>query len=750
MTSPLSTAGLARASARHPWIVVAAWVVIFILAGVAAALGLGDALTTDAESLNDPESVRADELVADRFATPPGVTETVIVRSDTATVDDPAFRQAVERVTATLRALPNVVDDPTRTFNYYEVRGSGDPLVEELVADDRRTTIIPVAIYGNDVQLADYFETVKELNGDGFRVLTAGELSIDEEFNETSGADLQKEILTLPVTLVILIVVFGALVAAGVPIVLALVSIGVAFGLTGIVAQAFQLSVYVVNMITVIGLAVGIDYALFVVERYREERRRGIPKPDAIGLAGGTASKAVFFSGMTVVLALTGMFLIPMTIFRSLGLGAILVTAVAVVATLTLVPALLGLLGDRIDWPRRRRYDAATVAAQAVYDHETIHRGPWGRIARAVMTRPAVSAVLATALLVALALPYVDLKIGMAGVESLPDSDVKTAFQILERDFYAGVIAPVEVVVDAQRTPEVEAGIDRLVAALGQDPAFGPVLERAWNPAGDLARVAVPLKGDANAPEAYAVVERLRDQVVPQAFAGTGAEVLVGGDAAETVDFNQLVDDWTPIVFAFVLGLSFLLLLLAFRSIVVPLKAIVMNLLSVGAAYGLLVLVFQKGYGADFFGFTRTPTIEAWVPIFLFCVLFGLSMDYHVFLLSRIREHFDQTGNNRVAVAIGLQATARIITGAALIMVVVFSAFALGDLVMFQQMGFGLAVSILLDATLVRSFLVPASMALLGNLNWYLPAWLRWLPDLRVEGSPATGAPVSPGATRAD
>jgi RND superfamily putative drug exporter len=421
-----------------------------------------------------------------------------------------------------------------------------------------------------------------------------------------------------------------------------------------------------------------------------------------------------------------------------------------VAATLTLVPALLSLLGDKIDWPRRRRYDAAAVAAQGRYDQETIHAGMWGRITRLVMARPVVCVVLAAGLLIAAALPYLDLDRGQAGVESLPESDLRSAYVLLSEDFAAGRVAPVEIVVDAPRTAEVVAAIDRLIAAVGQEPVFAAAEPVEWNDGGDLALLRLPLTVDDSAPSALAAVGRLRDDLIPAAFAGVPGEVLVGGTPANNADFEAVVRDYTPLVFAFVLGLSFLLLMLAFRSLVVPLKAIVMNLLSVGAAYGLLVLVFQKGYGAGLLGFQEAPTIEAWLPIFLFCVLFGLSMDYHVFLLSRIREHYDQTKRNGESVAVGLQATGKIITGAALIMVAVFAGFASGQLVMFQQMGFGLAVAVLIDATLVRSVLVPASMALLGDRNWYLPRWLTWLPDLRVEGRPVAAPLSAPTTSAAD
>ncbi len=741
MSSRLSTAGLAGICARHPWRTFVVWIVILALAVVAAS-GLGDALTFEGSFTSRPESVRGDDLLTERLrgGEDEALIETVIVHSDTVnvTVDDVAFQEIVERTAADLRAMPEIVADVT---TYYDVEAARAPTAAGLVSADRRTMLLPVTLVGDVDEAAAhaqaYRDAVRAQSGGAFEVLTVGDISVGEEFSRLGEEDLVRgETFGLAAALVVLVFVFGALIAASIPVVLSIVAIIVAVGLTALVGRVMDLSFFVLNMITMIGLAVGIDYALFIVSRYREERRHGSPKQEAIEIAGGTASKAVFFSGATVVLGLLGMFMIPIIVFRSLGAGAILVVVAAVAATLTLVPAMLGLLGDRIDWPRRHRYDAATVAAQARYDRETIHAGFWGRVARVVMGRPLISAVLAAGLLVAAAVPYLELNRGEAGVESLPPSDVRTAYTLLSEDFAVGRLAPVEVVVDGPQGVEVEAGIDRLVVATGEDPVFGPAEPPVWNAEGDLALVSIPLTVDSSSPEALAAVGRLRDDLVPEAFADVPAEVLVTGGPASSADFENIVSDYTPLVFAFVLGLSFLLLMLAFRSLVVPLKAIIMNLLSVGATYGLLVLVFQKGYGADLLGFQQTPTIEGWVPIFLFCVLFGLSMDYHVFLLSRIREHYDATHDNRASVAIGLQSTGRIITGAALIMVAVFAGFASGQLVMFQQMGFGLGVAVLIDATIVRSILVPATMVLLGDANWYLPRWLRWLPDLRVEGAP--------------
>ncbi len=744
MNGPFSTAGLARISARRPWHVVACWLLLLVLAGVAAT-GLGDAFTTQSDFTNNPESVRAGDMLNQRMRDGDGepVTETIVIRSEALTVDDAAFRQVVERTVASLRAEPGLFG-PTMT--YYDAAATGDLTAARLVSADRHTTLIPVTFISDaSVYTDEYLAGVTAQSREGIKVLTVGDLSVDEAFNQAAEEDLIKgEGLGLLAALVVLIVVFGALVAAGVPVVLALVSIFVAIGLTALLGRVMDLSFFIVNMITMIGLAVGIDYALFVVERYREERRHGRDKLEAIEMAGGTASKAVLFSGTTVVLALMGMLLIPTVLFHSLGAGAILVVIVAVLATLTLVPALLSLLGDRIDWPRRRHYDAAAVAAQDRYDHETIHGGFWGGLARVVMARPVVSVVLCVSVLIAATLPYLDLQRGQSGVESLPPGDVRTAYEVLSSDFAAGLLAPVEIVIDGQRDGETEVGIDRLVASTGTNAFFGAADPVEWNAANDLALLRIPLTVDGNSPDALEAVGLLRDDLIPAAFAGSPATVLVTGGPAFNADFENVVREYTPLVFVFVLGLSFLLLAMAFRSIVVPAKAIAMNLLSVGAAYGLLVLVFQKGVGHELLGFQQTPVIEAWVPIFLFCVLFGLSMDYHVFLLSRIREHYDLSGNNTESVAVGLQATGKIITGAALIMLAVFAGFASGQLPMFQQMGFGLAVAVVIDATIVRSILVPASMTLLGKWNWYLPSWLRWLPDLRVEGAPVRIPPSAP------
>jgi putative drug exporter of the RND superfamily len=726
-----STSGLARKCAAHPWRVVAIWMVLIVLAGVSAT-GLGDALRTDGNFTTKPDSVVGMELLDERMHDAQGLSEIVVIRSETQTVDDAGFQQTVEQVTSRILELDEFVDG---AVNYYQAQEAGMVDAEQFVSDDRHVTVIPVAfVPDGQAGMADrYTSVIKDMQFPRFEVYTAGSLSMHVEYTHLSEKLLQRaEQFALPISAVILVVVFGALVAAGVPLALAFVSVFVALGVTAMIGRYFDLSFYVVNMIVMIGLAVGIDYALFIITRYREERAHGREKIEAIATTGATASKAVLFSGLTVIFALSGLLIMPSTIFRSLGMGAVLVVAVAVVAMLTLVPAMLSLLGDRINWPRRQKVE--TNPSPERWDRQSIYRGFWGRLTKAVMARPAVSALLTIALLGAMAVPFFDLQRGVSGIETMPDGDLKTAYTILRDDFSAGALAPFEIVIDAPRSPEIESGIERLSTAIAESPDILPVTSVQWNDDANLALItAIPASG-ANTDEAYDGLKSLRTEIIPDAFENLTVPVYVTGNTAFDADFLSIVDTYTPIIFAFVLGLSFLLLLIAFRSIVVPVKAIMMNLLSVAASYGLMVLVFQKGIGNEIFGFQQTPTIESWVPILLFCILFGLSMDYHVFLLSRVREHFDLTHDNRESVAVGLRSTARLITGAALIMVVVFGGFAAGDLVAFQQMGFGLAVAIFLDATVVRSILVPSSMALLGDRNWYLPSWLSWLPDLRIEG----------------
>ena len=584
----------------------------------------------------------------------------------------------------------------------------------------------------------DVVHIVAEADGvDDFRVLIGGDASVALENNELATEDLEKgERFGVPVAVIILLVLLGAVVASLLPLGLAVVSIVLAMAAVAVIGQQFELIFFVTMMVVMIGLAVGIDYSLLIVSRFKEEMGRGLAPLDAVERAAATAGRTVVVSGATVVLALVGLLITPASFYQSLALGAILVVIFALAATLTLLPATLALLGRRVDF-----LSIPFLARFSLKSPDVSRQGFWDVTTRVVMRRPVVSILLVGVPMLGLSYFYLDIRTGLNDVNTFPEgAQTKEAFLLLKEEFSvgtvspAGVLSPAEIVIDGDiGDPRVEAAIGRLERSLLDDPGFPAPPTRVVNPAGDLALVTLPFPGKPSSPEAAAQMSSLRDQHVAAAFEGVPAEVYVGGVTAEVADFYGIVRVYTPIVFTLVLGLSFIILMMVFRSIVIPLKAIIMNLLSVGATYGLLVLVFQKGVGTDLFGFQRADVIDAWIPLFLFAVLFGLSMDYHVFLLSRIRERYDESGDNTEAVAYGLRSTAGIITGAALIMVVVFGAFATGRTIVNQLVGFGLAVAVLLDATLVRSVLVPASMEVLGKANWYLPPFLSWLPDLRIE-----------------
>jgi putative drug exporter of the RND superfamily len=719
----LSTQALASTSARHPWRTIGAWLAAVVVAVVAIGALLGGALTTEGKPTNNPQSERAQDAVDRAFPSTlrAAVTDIVVIRSPRYTVDAPQFEGLVRRLAATIRRAGGVASVRT----YLDAR---DP---SLVTKDRHATMVQFADASDD-GIEDIVGAVQRADrSTAFAVSVTGQKTLDHDFNELSQSDLQEGELKvgLPAALIVLLLVFGAVVAGLVPLLITLPSILVALGLVAVLAHAFSLSVFVINMLTGMGLALAIDYALFVVSRFREERGRGREKLDAIAATATTANRAVVFSGTTFVIAMFGMLIVPSSIMRSLAVGAILVGIVSVIASATLLPALLGVLGDGID---RLRIPLIGRRSRESADPEGRF---WGAIVRAVLRRPGLSLGLSVAVLLAAAVPIFGMHIGTSGVTALPDRfESKQGFAAVQRNFPSATSDPVEIVVAEGATePAAVQALTRLRTRLTADPRFGRgEIERS--PDGRVALLSAPVTGDPSGDDAVAAVRDLRSTIVPAAFHDTDAEVLVGGTTSENIDYFDSVIGPAPWVIALVLGLTLLFLTVVFRSLVVAATAVVLNLLSVGAAYGLLVLVFQHGVGAGLLGFDQVDTIEAWVPLFLFSVLFGLSMDYQVFLLSRIRERFDETGDTVGAVTFGVASTARIITGAALIIVAVFAGFASGELIMFQQMGFGVAAALLIDATIIRSVLLPAAMRFLGSWNWYLPRWLAWLPRLQVEG----------------
>lgn len=726
-----TVSGIARSSASHPWRAIGIWASTLAIALVLTLSFLSDALSTDVTTLtNNPESTQARDLIQERLGEEGDVTgEIIVVTSPSFTVDDPAFQGFVEHL------YDNVVALDER----FVIRGThywidGD---ESLVSDDRRTTIVPL---GLSEEAAESIERVHALvqsatESADFDVLITGEATLDLEITRVAESDLAKgESIGIALALIVLALVFGTVVAALLPIALALLTIPVALGATAVLGQLIDLPVVVINIMTMLGLAVGIDYSLFVVSRFREERRKGRDPLDAISVTGATAGRTVLVSGITVALAISALMIMPDTSNRAIGAGAVLVVLTAVMTTVTLLPALLRLMGDRLNALSIPRFPQGRTGR--------VGRGFWDRTSDAVLRKPVLSLILAGGFLLAMASFVVDLNQGEVGISALPDGLMsKDAYVILDEEFGFGQDLPVIIVVDGPMSDaSVRDAVQNLVSRIDADPLFASTSVETHAQA-DLAIVRVWLAVDATSDQAMQAVGRLRDEVVPATLGGARVRGMVTGKTAEIVDMTETAETYTPLVILFVLGLSFVLLTVAFRSIVVPVKALLMNLLSVGAAYGLLVVVFQRGVGTSVLGFQQVDAIQTGLPLFLFAVLFGLSMDYHVFLLSRIRERFLETGDNDDAVAYGLRSTGRLISGAALIMVAVFSGFALGDMVPLQQMGFGLAVAVLVDATIIRCVLVPASMRLLGRWNWYLPSCLHWLPEVRLDSAAPANAP---------
>ncbi len=713
----ISPPHLARAAATRPRRTLAIWGAVLVASIAIVATLLSSATTTGVNFITSPESATAYHRISHTIGVTSVDTEMVVVTAASGHPTSPPARTAVMKLEQRLRALgPAVV---SRVGSPYAPDSHG------LVSSDRTTVLIPVTMAGDQTNAERHIDQVLAIAGSArpaIRAQVAGQAASSSASNTIARSDLSTgESIGIPVALIVLLVVFGTIVSSLLPILLAVVAIVVALAVTALIGQAYPLSFFVTNMITMMGLAVGIDYVLFIVSRYREERERGLAVDAAIAVASGTASRAVLFSGITVVVALVGLLGVPTTIFLSLATGAILVVTAAVAAVLTLLPAVLVMLGDRIETGRVGSLMPSPV-------RRTPTRGFWPRAVGAVMRRPVLSLVLVAGALLAAAVPYFGTRTGASGVTSLPRSaQARQAYETMGREFPVGALAPARIpLIGGVSDPQNRRQIAVITKAVAGDPTFGrPFIEPTSTPAG--AVLDVPINTQPTSTTATNAIRDLR----------AATTLPVGGDAAQNLDYFTITADYQPIVVALVLALSFVVLLIAFRSIVIPALAIGMNLLSVGAAYGLLTLVFQDGHGASLFGFQRVPVIEAWIPLFLFAVLFGLSMDYHVFLTSRIRERYQATGDTRRAVSEGISSSARLITGAALIMVAVFAGFASGQLVMFQQMGFGVAVAILIDATLVRTVLVPAAMTLLGRWNWYLPNALDFLPHISMEGGRA-------------
>ncbi len=759
---------IGRFAHRRRWFVIAAWVILLVAMG-SFARGLQDRLTSGGFEVPGSQSLSVRDDLEHRFSNQYPITAVVVITNDHATVDDPAYRRAVDAVASRVGAVQGV----GAVQSFYTTQS---PIY---VSSDRHTTYLVAGLRGsqNDTlhEAGRVMDVARQGVPAGYDAETGGSAAFYDRFNEVSRQDLeQAEKISFPITLVVLILAFGTVVAAGLPIVLGVVSLVVTLGALYFLAGATDMSVYVTNTASIIGIGVGIDYSLFVVTRFREELRRGRSIPEAVERAVASSGRAVALSGATVIVALAGMFLVNIQAFRSMAIGSMSVVAVAVLAAVTLLPAVLSVTGRWVDrlhlssilsvFRRRRSPARADVAVDT-------GSGFWHGWAMAIMRRPWAFLAAALAVMLVLAIPFASIQLGQPGPSVLPSTEQpRIATEQLGAKFGAGVTGPVEILIDTPggaNTPANLARIDGLTRQLQADPAVAQVqsltsflaghgglgaaeiayahgLSAApaelrpfaaslanWDRGADLARVVAITKVAPESTQAEALVERIRDRYLDFGLRG---QARVGGSTAFNLDIEHEVSGRLPVVVGAVLALSFLLLMMAFRSLVLPLKAILMNLLSVGAAYGVIVALFQWGWGQRLLGFTSEGHIEVFVPMFLFSILFGLSMDYEVFLMSRMREEYQRTGSNELAVAHGLEGTARTITSAALIMVTVFVAFATSRVVPFKEMGVGLAVAVFVDAAVIRTVLVPAAMKLMGDWNWWIPSWLdRLLPRIALE-----------------
>ena len=715
-------------SATHRKTAIFGWIAFVAIALVGGST-LGTKQLTNAEATVGEAGVAA-QVLSDSGLAP--AEESVLVQSESLTSEDPAFQAAIDDVSGSLRKTEGV-----RAVQSPSDKGGG-------LSDDGHAALVQFEIAGDPDTAADRLEPAQaaiEAAADRnpeLRVEQFGFASAEEAINTVVEGDLRRaEVLSLPVTLLILLLAFGSLVAAGVPLLLGVSAVMATFGLIALPSQLLPVDEGVASVILLVGLAVGVDYSLFYMRRVREERRSGRSSAESLRVASATSGRAVLISGLTVIIAMAGMLFTGDGTFISMGIGTMLVVAVAMAASITVLPAVLAALGDRVE---KGRIPFLWRYAEGRRER---NQGVWKSMIDLVMKRPAVSFVLALGVMIALAAPALGMKTEIGGTEQLSrDIPIVQTYDRIDAAF-PGENIPAEIVIEADdvRSPAVEGGIQRLVSDSASTDGIVGEPEVSFSDDSTVAAITVPIAGTGSDTDSKQALSSIREQLVPAAFDGVdGAEVSVGGQTAGTVDFNHRMHERLPLVFAFVLGLAFVLMLVTFRSIVIPLKAIALNLLSVGAAYGVLTLVFQHGLGSDLLGFETPGSVAAWLPLFLFVILFGLSMDYHVLILSRVREGVDRGLSTDDAVREGITSTASTVTSAAFVMVAVFSIFATLSLLDLKEMGVGLAVAILIDATIVRAVLLPASMRLLGKWNWYLPDSLEWLPRVRheVEVEPAT------------
>jgi putative drug exporter of the RND superfamily len=706
-------ARLTRTSYRHRRLVLVGWIIGVVLLTVAASNAGSD--WSQSSRLNGTDSQAAADLMGTRFPERDerGSSAEIVVKAEMG-VNEPAINARLVELFAEIADNPQVAEvvSPFASGGAGQISADGRIAYADVNLNADRDEITPTT--------ADQLnQLVADANGDGLQVEgSGGPFGGGPELGST-------ELLGIAAAMVILLLAFGSLLAMGLPIMTALFGIGVGFAVVGLLSHVASVPDFATQLAAMIGLGVGIDYALFVVTRYRQGLHHGLDPESSVVAALDSAGRAVFFAGTTVVISLLGMLLAGISFIGGLGVAGASVVAVTMAASLTLLPAMLGFVGhniDRLKIPGMGKVRDPRTTAGYRWAH-TLQRNPWP------------FAVVGAVVLLAMSIPALRIQLGSTDEGNLPTTQtVRRAYDLKAEGFGAGASAPLMLVAEIS-SPHDVATLTTLTEMLETTPGIADVSPAQLNPAGDAAIVRVTPTTSSQDRATVGLLSELRDRVIPSVTDGTSLTVHVGGETAASADVASKLQSRLPVFIGVILALSFLLLLLVFRSVVVPAKAVVMNLLSIGAAYGVLVAVFQWGWGASLFDVGKPGPIEPFLPMIMFAILFGLSMDYEVFLLSRIKEEYDVNGNdNREAVAHGLAVTARVITAAAAIMICVFGSFMLSGTREIKQFGLGLAVAVLVDATIVRMVLVPATMELIGKNNWWLPKWLSWLPRVNIEG----------------
>jgi RND superfamily putative drug exporter len=727
---------MGRWSASHWKTAVFGWLV-FVVAVTFLGFKVGTN-TISEQDRNVGQAHRGDQILKESgFGQTDPQTEIVLIQSKSQTIDNPAFRAAVNDVVHAVSPFKVVKN----------LRSPLDPGYADQVSKDKHSVLVLWEMKGTEDAAKTKIDAITAATDrvakqhPDLYIGEAGSISSGKALDEMFAKQLQSTgMLSLPLTLMILILVFGTLVAAFVPLLLALSSVIAAIGLSAFASKLVPMDQSVAEVILLVGLAVGVDYALFYLKREREERAAGRGHRAALEAAAATSGRAVLVSGLTVIVAMAGMLFSRDKTFISFGIGTIIVVAVAMIGSLTVLPALLARLGDRVEKGR--------IPYLHRLRRQSGENRLWSRILTPVLRRPVVWAVASGAVLLAMAVPVLHMHTAQSGLDALPKSapTVETLDRV--QDSFAGTTQPAEIAIKTPSTDSAEFKNAYLAlrGAVQKSPLLDGPIHLDVDAQHRIARIEIPMAGNGVDKTSYQALSALREDILPATVGQLAdTEWAVTGGTAASHDSNAAMKQSVPFVFGFVLLVAFLLLLASFRSIVIAVKAVLLNLLSVGAAYGLVIAVFQWGWGENLLNFQSNGGIASWLPVFMFVILFGLSMDYHVFILSRIREAFDRGLSTEDAVAHGIKTTAGTVSSAALVMVGAFAVFATLPFLDFKEMGIGMAAAVLIDATIVRAVLLPATMKLLGDWNWYLPKWLSWLPKLE-HGEAAPEATPAPAA----